>query len=652
MGELRCSSPVLRWDLPGGSQHVSPSPRSLEPCTPVQLLIKSLNERLAERNFLPFESVRVMHESYDNERRRLLGARQEDRKRIKEVAGDRWPCHGRQVSGSEAKDYKRNRHTTGPIQYADLCIKGGSVQGRSCSAADHPGRPTGCSFGLGDLKYSRAIEMKVERLSKDINEEMCVSVSERDRKIAALMLLKHQEEQASLKLCQKQEQERQEARRKEEAQRAQEDKERIKKLKKSMQRWQEELKARMRMREQWEAEAVGQREQEVQMQHDKWRRVKEEVEARRKENMKAAQKEAWARKQCQEEHLKKKEEIDKRRRDQEREVVVEREQKARRSKLSQVEKKRRQLEERNHQEILRHVLLREHAERQAEEVEARRRRELERKLLSSWEKHSKAVAEHHREVQQRAAQEEENILRAHRRAEGQHVRQLRYKQALVELSQQRRERAAVHTSTQARDRAEHCREHNRRRQLCHRLLRERIQREEEEARKTRESCLSVKEQRRERLRRQREQMLEEAHRLARASFQMRERVRQQTCTRSFDQMALEARLAASLRNMELWNATRLIRTCLCLCLFTLESSDEQTLQVLVWKHVAPQACFGVLISHQSHWNSVIFWFSLPFRVLILFIAAKACFYVLFQVTEQMNWGFVVTEMLGLWPQSL
>lgn len=534
---------------------MSPSSRPLETCArlgmrPVQLLIKSLNERLAERNFLPFESVRVMHESYDNERRRLLETRRAERKRIKEVAGDRWPCHGSQASGLEGKDYKRDRRTTGPIQYADLCVKGRSVSG-SCSAADHPGRAAGCSFGLGDLKYSKAIEVKVERLTKDINEEMCVSVSDRDRKIAALMLLKHQEEQASLKFCQKQERERQEAHRKEEAQRAQEDKERIKRLKKNMQRWQEELRARMRMREQWEAETVGQREKEVQLQHDKWRRLKEQVEARRKERMKTAQKEAWARKQCQEEYLREKEEVDKRRRDREREVAVEREQKARRSKLSQVEQKRRQLEERNLQEILRHVLLREHAERQAEEWEARRRRELERKLQTTWEKHSKAAAERHKEAQQRAAQEEENFLRARKRAEVQQVRQLTCKQSLWELRQQRRERAEVLTSAQTRDRAEQMRERNGRRRLCHRLLRERIQREEEETRRVRESSISAKEWRRERLRRRREQMLEEAHRLARASFQMRERVRQQTCRRSFDQMVLEAQLTASLRNMKL-----------------------------------------------------------------------------------------------------
>lgn len=535
---------------------MSPSPRPLEACArlglrPVQLLIKSLNERLAERNLLPFESVRVMHESYDNERRRLLGTRREERKRIKEVAVDRWPCSDSQVSkGLEAKGYKRDRRTTGAIQYADLCVKGRSVSG-SRSAAEHPGGAPGSSFGLGDLKYSKAIEMRVERLTKDINEEMCVSVSDRDRKIAALMLLKHQEEQASLKLCQKQERERQEAHRREEAQRAQADKERIKRLKKNMQRWQEELRARMRVRKQWEAETAGQREKEVQLQHDKWRRLKEQVEARRKEDMRAAQKEAWARKQCQEEYLREKEEVDKRRRDREREVAVEREQKARRSKVSQVEQKRRQLEERNRQEILRHVLLKEHARRQAQEGEARRRSELERRLRTSWEKHSKAMAERHKEAQRRAAQEEKNILKAQKRAEAQHVGQLTYKQSLVQLRQQRREKAEVLTSTQTRDRAEQMKERNRRRRLCHRILRERIQREEEEVRKVRESCISAKEWRRERLRRRREQQLEEAHRLAWASFQMRERVRQQTGRRSFEQMLLEAQLSASLRNMKL-----------------------------------------------------------------------------------------------------
>lgn len=555
MGELNCTSSVLRWDLPPSEAEGSRQPPSVQTCArlgirPVQLLIKSLNERLAERNVLPFESVRLMHESYEKERRRLLQTRQEER-RITGAAGDRLQCNDSQVSGPEVKDiYKRDRRTTGPVQYADLCVKGRPAS-RSCSAADHPGRTRGCSFGLGDLKYPKAIEMKVERLTKDINEEMCVSLSERDRKIAALMLLKHQEKQDSLKLSQKQEQERQEAHRKEEAQRAQEDKERLKKLKKNMQRWQEELEARRRTRQQWEAEAIGQREKEVQLQQDKCRRVKEEVEARRKENMNAAQKEACARKHCQEEYLREKEEVEKRRRDRERRVAVEREQKAWRSKLTQVEKKRRQLEERNQQEILRHVLLKEQAERQVEEEAAHRRRELERKLQRSCEKHAEAMEERHKEAQQRAGQEEHNIERARKRAEAQRVRQLTYKQTLVQLSQQRTERAALHTFSRTRDRAEQVKERSRRRQLCHRMLRESIRREEEEARQVRERCIWVKEWRRERLRRQREQLQEEAHRLARASFQMRERVRQQTCRRSFDQMALEAQLSASLKNMKL-----------------------------------------------------------------------------------------------------
>ncbi|TWW78706.1 Coiled-coil domain-containing protein 177 [Takifugu flavidus] len=500
MGELNGTSSVLRWDLPPSEAEGSRPPRSVPTCArlglrPVQLLIKSLNERLAERNVLPFESVRLMHESYEKERRRLLQTRQEETGRITEAAGDRLQCNDSQVSGPEVKDYKRDRRTTGPVQYADLCIKGGPAS-RSCSAADHPGRTRGCSFGLGDLKYPKAIEMKVERLTKDINEEMCVSLSERDRKIAALMLLKHQEEQDSLKHSQKQEQERQEAHRKEEAQRVEEDKERLKKLKKNMQRWQEELEARRRTRQQWEAETIGQRER------------RGAAAAGQMEESEGG-----------EEHLREKEEVEKRRQDRERRAAVEREQKAWRSKRAQVEKKRRQLEERNHQEILRHVLLREQAERRAEEEAAHRRRELERKLRRSCEKHAEATEERHKEA------------RSGR--------------------QQRTERAALLTFARTRDRAEQVKERNRRRQLCHGMLRERIRREEEEARQVRGALHRAKEWRRERLRRQREQLQEEARRLARASFHMRERVRQQTGRRSFHRMALEAQLSASLASMKL-----------------------------------------------------------------------------------------------------
>ncbi|KAM9344718.1 uncharacterized protein ABDE67_013615 [Symphorus nematophorus] len=559
MGELRSSSPPLHLDLNNfdsaaaeRSRYVLTSPRSLQSCArlgikPVALLIKSLNELIAERNDAPFEAVRVMHESYEKERTKLLQMCREERERIIQAAagGDRWP--GSKVSGLEVETKLRD-HSAGPVPYADLCLKGKSVSRSSCSAPRHSERS---SFSLGDLCHSPETEKKVEKLTKDIKKEMCVTVSERDRKIAALMLLKHQEEQASLKLCQQEEQERQEARKREEAQRAQVEKKRRKKLKQSMQCWQEELQARRRLKEHLEEERVGQLEQEVLLQEDRWRRLKEEVEAQRRDKMEAAKKEAGGRKCCQEKLLREKEAVEKREREKEKQVAAEKEQKARRSRVSRERKERRKLEEGNRRKLLRHLLLKQEVEQQVEEEKAHMRSTLERRLQHSCEKRAQAEEARLRELQEQAAREEEQSQRARLRAELQSIQQLTHKQLLLQLSQRRMERASLHASSRTRRRAEETHEHNAHRQLCHQRLRERIQREEEAMRMVRESYINMKEWRRERLRRQREQIQEEAHRLARASFHMRERVRQQTHRRTFDQMALEAQLSAYMNRMKL-----------------------------------------------------------------------------------------------------
>ncbi|XP_074501465.1 uncharacterized protein LOC141773502 [Sebastes fasciatus] len=559
MGELKSRRPAgPRLDLNNfnlaeaeRSRYVLTSPRSLESCTrlgvkPVDLLIKSLNEFVAEQRGVPFEAMRVMHESYEKERMKLLRMCREERERI---IRDRWPGCDDKVSCLEVvkPELKDHRQTSG-IQYAELCFKGKSASRSSCSNRD---RSTECSFNLGDLRHTPATERKLERLTRDINKEMCVTVSERDRKIAALMLVKHQEEQACAKLCQQEEQERQEARRQEEAQRAQEEKQRRKKLKQSMQRWHEELEARRRLRQHQEKRKVGQLELEVLLQEDRWSRLKEEVEVQRREKMEAAQKEAGGRKRYQEKLLREKEEVEERARERERQVAEEKELKARRSRVSQEKKERKRLQEENHRELLRHILLKQQAEQQVEEEEAQMRSTLERKLRRSCEKRAQAAEARLRELKERAAREEEQIQRAQQRAKLQSYQQLTHKLILVQLSQRRTERAAMHASAQQRSRAQQTHRHNTHRLLCHQRLREKVQREEEAVRKVREGCVFMKDWRRERLRRQREQIQEEAHRLARASYHMRERVRQQTHSRTFDQMALEAQLTAYMSRMKL-----------------------------------------------------------------------------------------------------
>ncbi|XP_006807025.1 coiled-coil domain-containing protein 177 [Neolamprologus brichardi] len=564
MEELRCSSPVLKLDLnnfdsPGAesNRHVLTNPRSLESCArlgvkPVQLLIKSLNDFIAERQDTPFETMRVVHESYEKERLKTLQKCGQERLRIIQTAGDRLPCSSK-ASGLEVLPDTRLEERSTEMPYADLCSEKKAVSRSSCSAPSKrdPERSTLCSFNLGDLIHSPATEKKLKRLTKSIQKQMCVTVSERDQKIAALMLVKHEEEQARLKLSQQEEWERQEARRQEEAQQVQAEKKRRKKLKRSMKRWNEELEARRKLREHREKEKAERLKQEVLLQEDRWRRLKEEVEVYRRAKMEGTQKEVEERKRYQEKLLSEKEEAGKRERERERQVAAEKEEKVLRSKMLKEKGERKRLQKENHKELLRHILLKHQVELQGEEEEAQRRSTLEKKLQHSCERRAKSVEARLEELRERAAREEEMSQRVQLRAELQSVQQLTHKQILVQLSQRRMERAALHASAQHRRRAQQTRQNNKHRQLCHQRLREELQREEEAARRVRESCISTKEQKRERLRRQREQIQEEAQRLARASFHMRERVRQQTHSRTFDQMALEAQLTASLNRMNL-----------------------------------------------------------------------------------------------------
>ncbi|KAM9804224.1 uncharacterized protein ACB057_007705 [Neosynchiropus ocellatus] len=563
MGDLR-STPHLdltNFDSPeaGSSRCVLTSPRSLESCArlgvkPVQLLIKSLNQLIAEQHRSPIEAVRVMHQSYESERRRLLRMCREERERIIKEAGDRWPRTSRPqglLQGSLMK--VKPAEDEASVPYADLCSKGKTISRSSCSVAGHskPGRSSISSFSLGDLKYSPATERRLEKLTRDIARKMHVTVPEKDRKIAALMLVKHQEEQEQIKLSLQVGLQRAQARRREEDQRSQAEVRRRKKLKQSVQRWQEELAARRRVRVSHEKEKVVQLEREMLQQEDRWRRLKEEVEAQRREKTVSALKEAEVRKSYQEKSLREKEEMERRQREKERGVAMDKEQKAQRCKLLLEMRERKRLQEDNQRELLRHILLKRQVEQQWEEEEVIMRTALEKKLQNFRENRAQVVEARLKELQERAAQEELHSQRAQLRAQLQDIQQLTHRQILVQLSQQKLERAVQHTSAQLRNRALQTQQHNSHRQLCHQRLKDRIQREEEAARRMKESRIAVKEWRRERLRRQREQIQEEALRQARASSYMRERVRLQTQSRTFDRMALEAQLTASISKLKL-----------------------------------------------------------------------------------------------------
>ncbi|KAF7220124.1 coiled-coil domain-containing protein 177 [Nothobranchius furzeri] len=521
---------------------------------PVQLLIKSLNNLITEQHDMPFEAMRVMHESYRKEKSKVLQMCHKEKEKNVSVSGSR-----RSVSNAASslevlpKTKMSDKQTSEPILYADLCTEGKQSCRSNCSASDtrDPERSTISSFHLGNLTYSPATEKQLQRLTAEIKRKTCVTVSERDRKIAALMLVKHQEEQDRLKLSQQEKLKQQEVRREEETQKVQADKDRRRRLKQSMKRWHKELEARKRRMQHREKEKAGHLEQVVLLQDERWRRLKEKVEAQRREKLEFAAKETEKRKCLRETFMREKEELEKRELKKEQQIAVEKEQRAFRSKVLQEKKEKKRLQEENRRELLRHILLKKQVEQQVEEEEAQMRSTLEKKFQRSSENRAQAVEEHLRELQERAVQEEEQIQRAQLRAKLQNIQQLTHKQLLVQLSQRRMERASMNASLLLRSKAQRVKERNKLRMISYQRLKEKVQREEEAAIKVRVDHVSMKEWKMERLRRQQEQIQEEAQRLARASFHLRERVRQQTRNRTFDQMALEAQLTASISHMKL-----------------------------------------------------------------------------------------------------
>uniref|UniRef100_A0A673J557 Coiled-coil domain containing 177 n=1 Tax=Sinocyclocheilus rhinocerous TaxID=307959 RepID=A0A673J557_9TELE len=163
------------------SRYVLTSPRSLEACArlgvkPVDLLFRSLTDFIDENQKSSLEEVTALYEEYEKGRRERLRLCREDREQIIQEALET-------VLGTRFT----NDRSKSAISISD-------------------GFPSACgqkfpySFSLADLRRSPAMERRLKKsLSQEISRKLSIAVPEKDRKIAALMLAKHEEEQFSLR---------------------------------------------------------------------------------------------------------------------------------------------------------------------------------------------------------------------------------------------------------------------------------------------------------------------------------------------------------------------------------------------------------------------------------------------------------------------
>ncbi|XP_026634302.1 coiled-coil domain-containing protein 177 [Microtus ochrogaster] len=386
----------------------------------------------------------------------------------------------------------------------------------SASSAPNPlGRPsaldlaplTARSFSLGDLSHSPQTAQHVERIVRQVRAERGLrGVPERDRKIAALMLARHQEERLL-------------------------------------------LEQRAAAHGQWEQQRVRAEQRREREEREKQRRRRELAERQgllRRERAERAARDDRQRKLQQEQNLKQREEGLQEGRERAELARRERAQRAARAKQRQEGQLRREKRELSRAERARHeALLRGRVRQQHEEREGLRS-SLEASLGRAQENYEQLQEQRARELRERARKEELQGRRAKEAAERKEREHQAHLEALARAGERRLQHAAQVAEEAVQQKARRVVQTRLEKERTQRANKEKVERDEDCRRRELLQAIGRKLERSEQLSRERRSALESARSTARASFHVREKVREETNTRSFDRMVREAQLHASL----------------------------------------------------------------------------------------------------------
>ncbi|KAI1895226.1 hypothetical protein AGOR_G00104130 [Albula goreensis] len=595
----REQSPKLHLDLYNfdspdaeGSRYVLTSPRSLEACArcgvkPVELLPRPLADFAREA---PGRSMRVatgLFEVYERDRHTKLKQCREEREKI--VREEKRRILNLTVTGAAqtngymaSQPRKRGKsHSLESLQRrreATYCssatttttsttTRTSSESGASSSYSwegprDHerwgkassPRARTvatfnslmGRSLSLGDLSHSPQTTQKVERIVKEVKRRGLKSVSERDRKIAALMLAKHQEEDIMSQTRYVAHLQWDSERRLEELRREREDREKQRAVQHCHRAWHSQVSNRQQRLTQQEREAAAAKLRQAAENEEKWRELAEQQERSRQQKLRQAALEERQKKQLQEQNLRALED--------ERVAVLEQEQLLLKEKLTMAELKKQEREHQaqeerrglNRAEKRRHAaLLREIARREADERKAAQRA-MEERLSRSSENYEQIVERREQELKEKARREEKQIQKARRAAEQRERQQQEQLEARAKEAERRAQQAAIVAEERAKEKALRAVQSRQEKERLQRLNRQRVEEEEQQRRLELLQSIERKLEKSEQIFREKRAVLESARSVARASFHVRDRVREETNMRTFDKMALEAQLKASL----------------------------------------------------------------------------------------------------------
>ncbi|XP_017274212.1 coiled-coil domain-containing protein 177 [Kryptolebias marmoratus] len=404
----------------------------------------------------------------------------------------------------------------------------------------------GRSLSLGDLSHSPQTTQKVERIVKEVKRRGLKAVSERDRKIAALMLARYQEEDIMSQTRYVAHLQWDSERRMDELRREQEDREKQRAVLQCQRVWQTQVFIRQQKLSLQEQESAAAKLRQAEEQKGRWKELAEQQERNRLLRLQQAAREEKHKKALQEQNLKALEE--------ERAAMLEQERLLLKEKLTMAELKRQEKEHQaqeerrglNKAEKRRHAALIQEIARREQEERDEARRAADEKLSRSLENYEQIVERRGQELKEKAKREENQIQRARKAAEKRERQQQQLLESRVKEAEKRAQQAALVAEEKAKEKAKRAVQSRQEKERLQKLNRQRVEEEERLRRLELLQSIERKLEKSEQIFREKKAVLESARSVARASFHVRDKVREETNMRTFDKMALEAQLKASL----------------------------------------------------------------------------------------------------------
>ncbi|XP_029316309.1 coiled-coil domain-containing protein 177 [Cottoperca gobio] len=406
----------------------------------------------------------------------------------------------------------------------------------------------GRSLSLGDLSHSLQTTQKVERIVREVRRRGLKAVSERDRKIAALMLARYQEEDIMSQTRYVAHLQWDSERRMDELRREQEDREKQRAVLQCQRVWQTQVSIRQRRLSQQERQSTAAKMRQAEESEERWRELAEQQERSRLLRLQQAAREEKHKKALQEQNLKAL--------DEERAAMLEQERLLLKEKLTMAELKRQEKEHQsqedrrglNKAEKRRHAALIQEIARREQEEREEARRAADEKLNRSLENYEHIVERRGLELKEKAKREEKQIQKTRKAAEKREKQQQQLLEARVKEAEKRAQQAALVAEVRAKEKAQRAFQSRQEKEKLQKLNRQRVEEEEKQRRLELLQSIERKLEKSEQIFKEKRAVLESARSVAQASFHVRDKVREETNMRTFDKMALEAQLKAGLND--------------------------------------------------------------------------------------------------------